>query len=51
MTRETGIDANAECRKILGCAVDELSRDAAAFMIGHLETATAANTHNFALVG
>lgn len=51
MTRETGIDADAECRKILGCAVDELSRDAAAFMIGHLETVTAANTHNFALVG
>jgi hypothetical protein len=51
LSLEKGVDANTECRSLLGCCVDELSRDAAAFMIGHFEAAAGTSAFDFALVG
>lgn len=37
LARETGLDANAECAKLMNCLVDELNKRAASDLIDHLK--------------
>lgn len=38
LAREQGIDVAAECQRLNGCAIDELSKRAASDFIGHLQS-------------
>jgi hypothetical protein len=37
LARETGVSSDEECRTLLGCKTDELSKRAASFLITHLQ--------------
>ncbi len=37
LARETGVNSDEECRTLMGCKTDELSKRAASFLISHLQ--------------
>ena len=37
LARETGVNGDEECRALLSCKTDELSKRAASFLISHLQ--------------